>query len=665
VIGVLLLFGALQQDTGYARAESLLAAHDLPHARTAAERLVQDHPQRSRAHLLLGRVWLAWPIIGRYTAYREFRRAAELAPEDPAPLYGQIEVGNYLKSDEGEGIVRRALLKLLALVPDSQDCWTLFRQLYHSTGIWREADAALARHPDNAAALEHRAEIALALEHPARADSFAGLVLARRPSSISALQLRAAAAFDAHHDSAGYAWYDSALALADLDSTGVLWAQVWMIASPAEIEQERSTPPGERRQFFQRFWEHRDPNLVTPYNERIAEHFRRLDYVRHAFHLLHPFTLYNFSPARRAVVTSFERDNLSDMANSLEGLFSPLSTAKLLAEHRVGPDVRDVNDSVGRRTIQSLANLDARGLLWIRYGRPDVRLSGVPDPCRPTDPRPGLDLEGWLYNTGEGTLCIALHRNERAGDFILAPVDARQARSARLLMTSDDTKLPATLSATGWSAFFQSAEPGSTDFYVRTQPETTAVALWDPASGMRAAWVSGVGLLRVSAPPGTYNLGLDVDSAGSQARIRQPVRLPGYSWAVLGLSSLILAPSDTLLDREAALEEMPASMAYPAGRPLATYAEVYGLSRDGLGVAHYRVHYTFVPLRSLVPRLFGASSPVEFEFDRQGRWQPALPERLVIEPGRLAPGRYRVTLAVTDLLSNVKSETIAIDITIR
>jgi hypothetical protein len=662
VIGLLLLMSSVQQDPSYARAESLLAAHELPHARAAAERLVQDHPQSSRSHLLLGRVWLAWPIIGRYTAYREFRRAAELAPEDPEPLYGQIKVGTYLLSDEGEGIVRRALLKLLNLAPDSQDCWTLFRQLYHNKDIWREADAALARHPDNPAALEHRAEIALALEQPARADSFAGFVLARRPSSISALQLRAAAAFDSHHDSAGYAWYDSALAKADLDSMGVLWAQVWMIASPAEIERERSTPPGERRQFFQRFWSHRDPNLVTPYNERIAEHFRRLAYVRQMFHLLHPFATYQWSPERRAVVASFERDTLQALATELDGLFPALSASKLLAEHRVGPDVRDANDTVGRRTVSSLANLDARGLLWVRHGRPDVLLNGVPDPCRPTEPVPGLGLEGWLYHTSEGTLCIALHR---FGDFILTPVNGQQARSARLLMTSDATAIPATLSAIGWSASFKSAEPGSTDFYVRTEPETLAVALWDTTSGARAAWASGVGLLRVSAPPGPYDLGLDVDSASSQARIRLLVRLPGYSRAELGLSSLILAPSDSLLDRETALADMPATMGYPAGRSLATYAEVYGLSRDARGLAHYRVHYTFVPLRGLLPRLFGASSPVEFEFDREAAWEPGLQERLVIQPGRLAPGRYRVTLAVTDLPSNVKSETIAIEITIR
>jgi hypothetical protein len=664
VIGLLLLISTVQQDPGYARAQSLLATQDLPQARSAAERLVNAHPQDARAHLLLGRVWLAWPVIGRYTAYAEFRRAATLAPEDPEPWYGQVEVGMYLKSDEGEGIARRALLKILALAPDYRDCWALFEQMYHDEDIWRSADEALAHHPDDPVALEHRAEIALALERPERADSFAALVLGRRAGFVPALLLRAAAGFDAGRDSAGYAWYDAAWATADLDSTDALWDQVWMIASPAEVERKRATPPWERRQFYRWFWERRDPNLVTLYNERIGEHFRRLDYVRHAFHLLHPWATYHFSPGRRAVIASYERDSLGDWASEFEGLFSTISTDALLAEHRVGPDVRDANDTIGRRTIASLANLDARGLLWIRHGRPDVRMNGVPDPCRPTEARPGLDLEGWLYQTDGGALCVALHRPRGVGDFILSPVSGRQARAARALMTSDATTLPATLSATGWSAFFKSGEPGSTDLYVRAQPETAAVALWDTASGEQVVRAAGVGLLRVSAPPGTYALGLDVDSAGLQGRIRQAVRLPGFSWVVLGLSSLVLAPEDSRSSSEAALRRMPADLRYPAGRALATYAEVYGLSRDARGLSRYHVRYTFTPMRSLIGRMFGSESRVELEFDREGLWQERMPERLVIQPGRLAPGRYRVTLAVTDLPSNVKSETIAIEITI-
>ena len=54
-----------------------------------------------------------------------------------------------------------------------------------------------------------------------------------------------------------------------------------------------------------------------------------------------------------------------------------------------------------------------------------------------------------------------------------------------------------------------------------------------------------------------------------------------------------------------------------------------------------------------------------FEFTREAPARGMRPERIVIEPGRVPPGRYRVTLAVTDLGPNVKSQTVALEITIR
>jgi len=156
-----------------------------------------------------------------------------------------------------------------------------------------------------------------------------------------------------------------------------------------------------------------------------------------------------------------------------------------------------------------------------------------------------------------------------------------------------------------------------------------------------------------------------VDSAGTLGRLRETVRLPAFSWDALGLSSLALAAADSGLDREATLHSMPADLVYPGGRPLAAYAEVYGLSPDGEGHARYQVRYTFAPVRSLPGRLFGGSAPVVFEFTREVPARGIVPERIVIEPGRVPAGRYRVTLAVTDLAANVKSQTVALEITIR
>jgi hypothetical protein len=52
-----------------------------------------------------------------------------------------------------------------------------------------------------------------------------------------------------------------------------------------------------------------------------------------------------------------------------------------------------------------------------------------------------------------------------------------------------------------------------------------------------------------------------------------------------------------------------------------------------------------------------------FEFERAATFSTAL-ER-VIEPDRVPASRYRLTLAVTDLTRNVKSESVALEIEIR
>ncbi|HKC48426.1 MAG TPA: GWxTD domain-containing protein [Gemmatimonadales bacterium] len=650
-----LLLLLLPQDSLAARAESLLAAHNLPAARHIAERLVATHPSDAAAHLLLGRILYAWPVVGRYPALAEFKKAARLAPEDPEPMYWQVLVGQFLGSDEGEGMVREAILKIFAIAPDYRDCWELFQRLYHNPDIWQRAELALARHPDDVVAMEHRAVISIALEQPEKADSLAALVLARRPGYLPADLLRAEAAFDAGRNAAGYMWYDSALARADEDSTGALWSQVRMIASPVEEARQGSLIPGERRRFFEAFWGRRDPNLVTPENERIAEHFRRLAEVRRQFHLLHPYVQYQHSRIGRARAASYLTDTvLALLRSGVEPLDSGSAAQVLLPTPWIPADTGQ------HLTVYARENLSAPGLVWLRHGRPDYW---------DRDVGPVSTAHFWTYYTVRGPLNVAFEGISGAygphGDYIIAPPRTpRAARQILTLLTTDGTSLPATLEAHGWSAFFKSLAPGSTDLYVRTVPESVAVVLWDTGGGEMVR-ARGAGVLLVSAPPGLYDLGLDVDSGAQVGRVRQQLRLPRFGWSVLGLSSLALAPSESLTDREATLASMPADLVFPAGRPLAAYTEVYGLTHGSRDRAHYHARYTFTPIAGVVRRLVGGTAPVVFEFDRDVEWSGAVPERLVIEPGRLPPGRYRVALSVTDVATNVKSETVALEIAVR
>jgi hypothetical protein len=319
------------------------------------------------------------------------------------------------------------------------------------------------------------------------------------------------------------------------------------------------------------------------------------------------------------------------------------------------------------------AGVDARGLIYLRHGPPDVLVKGTWDPLRPIgSPGSPLDNEGWVYQTPDGPISIGFRRGTGdvsslgpAGDLAFFPVTRRQLENTRRAMQTDRTALPAPLVARGWSAFFKSGALGRTDAYFKAAPGTAAVVLWHAAGGDEAVRASGPGMMVLTVPPGRYDYGFDVDSAGVVGRLRGAFTVPGFSSVDLGLSSLVLAPADSLTDREVTLAAMPADLVFDAGAALAMYAEVYGLTPDPTGRARYEVRYTFAPVRSMIGRLLRGVAPVVFEFAREVERRERVAEQLILEAGRVPPGRYRVSLAVTDLRRNVKSESVALEITIR
>jgi hypothetical protein len=668
---VVQLSGSPSQDSSMARVESLLAAGDVRQALKLATKIVQRRPQDPAAHLLLGRVHYARPVIGRFPALEEFRTAARLAPADPEPLYWQMKVGFYLRGDDGDRVAREALLALFAVAPNYLDSWERFRDVYRNRDIWRRAERALTQHGDDPTALEHRAELLIALEQGARADSLLTIVTARGDAGVTTWLLRSEASFLQGNRAAGYARHDSALARAEHDASDALWDEVWLIATPDEVARHAALQPGERRAFFERFWGQRDPNLLTPENERLDEHYDRRRAVRSTYRLLHPQRTTYHSTLARALQAFDDRRQQGDPSvqeyRRVQGVrLIPGPSWEL---RRFDELVASLNSQALQDTAMPLAfraGLTAQGLVYLRHGKPDAQASCISDLLHgytiPIDLActSSRDAESWLYWTPNGPLNIRFAKGET-----FAPSSSEQLRSAFVSLRTDRSTLPAPLVTRAWAAVFMSGDLGLTDVYYKAHGDSAAVVLWN-AAGIPQR-VTGHDLLQLTVPPGPYDLSLDVDSAGVLGRIREPVTVPMLSLVELDLSSLVLAPigrDAALPDRETALQGMPVDLSFRAGEPIAAYLEVYGLGleRDR---ARYQVRYTFAPLESAFARLLGASArPVVFEFERGAEFSRAT-ERLVIEPDRLAAGRYRVTVAVTDLTRNVKSESVALDITIR
>ena len=203
ILGVVLLGLAVASPQGtndlpaaYTRAESLITDGDLKQARGLLDTVLGDHPDDSKALTLLGRVYLNWPVVGRWKAWQLLRRAAELAPDDPDPWYWKMKVGKRLGSADGEALIHSGMRGVLERRPDFRDVWTWWDDIYHSPGTLRQFADVLARYPNDPVAQERRAKMLTDAEDYAAADSVTEALLANGYDDGSLWAIRAQAALE-------------------------------------------------------------------------------------------------------------------------------------------------------------------------------------------------------------------------------------------------------------------------------------------------------------------------------------------------------------------------------------------------------------------------------------------------------------------------------------
>jgi hypothetical protein len=124
------------------------------------------------------------------------------------------------------------------------------------------------------------------------------------------------------------------------------------------------------------------------------------------------------------------------------------------------------------------------------------------------------------------------------------------------------------------------------------------------------------------------------------------------------VSSLLAGiTTDSAPDRRTMAALMPADrVIVRAGRPLTLYAEVYDLPEER-GITRYDVTYVFEPRRG--------GDRVSFTFPRTRPAETTLIERLVVQPGLVPAGDYRLTLSIRDRLLGITSRGVALDLTLR
>lgn len=642
LLGLAALF--TQTDTLYARAESLLAAGELAPARRIAERLVRDNARDVRALTLLGRIWLEWPVFGRFQAESLLLRAARLDATNPEPLYFLGKVGLALGGDDGEMISRPALVRLLALEPEYRDGWTLWLSLYRGDSDRRAAARALERHAGRYSSDLRRAQLLLEQRERDSAATLLDQVIERHPLEPAPRALLARVMYESGRDEDGWRAYDGALRLAHRDTAGVLWLQVRSIATPAERNRYADLSIDHREAFFRTFWIYRDPNLLTAINERIGEHFRRYGKALRSFALLHPNARYHRSSTYRALAGGVGLPPGPDIRPLIDAAIGALcsGTVRSVRDEPVtlggGPRMRQPPT---QETPNLEDGLDDRGRVWIRWGRPDERFVF------------NSDVETWCYRVGGGhVLRVTFMRRTggfgASGDMVVTPLLAGEAESADELLTTDRPTLPPSgLAFSFWPATFR-RRIGTLTELVLFPDSVGAVAVLVDDDGITVARDSAVGRpLHLLAAPGRYLLLMDGVRGTQIARYRGSTILPAYPGGQPSVSGLLVAAGAVAPLRDSMEAAAPGGLRLSAHAPLRVYAEVYGLAARG-GVVTYEATYRF----ERVERTFlGLSRRRRITTIAVNRELPAAEwhvETLRVDPGRLPRGHYRLVLEISD-----------------
>jgi tetratricopeptide (TPR) repeat protein len=653
---------AATPDTGLvARVEALLAAGLLADARRVAQEAVRQAPDQPVALLALGRTYLEWPVVGRFRAWQLFEAAARRAPADPEPRYWQMRTGQRLGGVDGERLTRDAFFKLLAMTVAYRDMWDIWERLYRGEGHRRKALGILERRTDRSARLR-RAILLIELERYAAADSLLAELASRNRDDVTVLALRAQAAFEAGRTTDGESLYWRAVDRAGADTSDLLWRQIVAIATPDEEATYAVTVPDRRPAFYRGFWARREPDLASPANERLAEHFRRLRTARRDFALRFPSNHFHKRPEARALMADVGPLILQRLGGLHASGWIPGHSRleDALQAAGVGVDVRDLPepDSVTRYLRHGL---DGRGLLYLRFGAPEERLLTV---------GPGIDVEAWRYTVDGEPVSITFARataghasaDVAGGDFVIIPSTRTEVHNVTVMLERDASALTADVAVAAWVGFFRAADPGLArlgflDVVLQPNADSAAVAVWDLGDQQLArAWDAAP--LTVSVREGVYRFGIDVRVGGRRGRLRDLFETPSLAPGWLAVSSVLAGiTTDTAPDRRAMASLMPPDrVIVRAGQPLTLYAEVYDLPTEG-GIARYDVTYAFAPL--------AGGNRVTLTFPRTRAGATTMIERLVVQPGLVPPGTYRLTLSVRDRILGIVSRGVALDLTLR
>jgi GWxTD domain-containing protein len=174
-------------------------------------------------------------------------------------------------------------------------------------------------------------------------------------TNIKNLITRARIYFDMDSVKQGLEYYWQAVkSIQDTTDAKQLFKDLYYITTDTEYSHFKKTPVDSMEQFFSRFWNKRDPNLETKFNERIGEHYKRLTYAEKHF---------------------TRRSGLNITRNMIITREHPLRRFTGTLSYRIGDDL--LKEIGFPKAIPKDRTIDDLGLVYIRHGEPDQKVSAA------------------------------------------------------------------------------------------------------------------------------------------------------------------------------------------------------------------------------------------------------------------------------------------------
>lgn len=474
-----------------------------------------------------------------------------------------------------------------------------------------------------------------------------------------------------------------------------LYQDVSFVGSREEIKRGQPRSEPDKTEFLRLFWASRDPEPVTEVNERLVEHYRRVQYARMSFfrgqwpwdrrgdlyvRYGEPDDRYHFIAVSNETV---------EPRPTVNAKVDEIRAQNLTWRYRlaVGAGAMRSNHSlVGFKTESwvyvshnlELFFVDQLGTEKFDYPLEQIGF-GRQDRYHPRKVAQELierTPNAYDYDRGgeplDGAIDAVTYRGENGGTQLEVAYGVAQAHVGRVTDSEARTTwLDSRMALRDQTYHWITARSDTLGPLERSLTTEKAKKKRE----LRASDPAYLSVIRLSANPGAYRAALSVrDRSSRRAGVfDQPVTVPDYSRDSLSVSDIRLALSVRPTDRPGVftrhgLEIIPnPARAYPPSQPVYVYYEVYRLKPNASGHSSYRTQIEIAEKgdegkgllrKTLVGlgRLFTSprkEQSVVYTYEDAGSGSNAI-KYTSLDTSNLPEGSYTLTLTVIDAANDAQ-----------